>query len=449
VSNVYPLKCRIRAEAAATRVDVYDDIGGDSWFGGGISAADFASQLTGLKGTLEVHINSAGGDVFDGLAISNAIRAHKGRVTTMVDGLAASIASVIAQAGQDRVVQPGGMLMIHDAFGACAGNAGEMTAMAATLGKVSDNIASVYAGRSGRTQDFWRSQMRDETWYTAEEAVAAGLADRVGDGDAALPAGLDLAALGSVPGRIAARLRSLPQAAASDADDAPVCPDCNGKKTVKHPSTGKFTKCATCGGSGVAPDPDAGSDADAGDSAAGKDDGKDDDDKDLPFPGAAPPFKKGNRAPRRILGIESMPILDKAIAVHHTPTVDTPWDGPAAVAAMPAEYADLHYCHAWQTAEADASSHTPGDGDVDDLKSSFKFPHHAKDGGPANLGACRNGLARMSGADIPPADDAGVQAHLNAHLSDGGSGGSADHAHHDLSGISPEQLRAALKGAGE
>ena len=90
-----------------------------------------------------------------------------------------------------------------------------------------------------------------------------------------------------------------------------------------------------------------------------------------------------------------------------------------------------------------------GDGDVDDLKSSFKFPHHAKDGGPANLGACRNGLARMSGADIPPADDAGVQAHLNAHLSDGGSGGSADHAHHDLSGISPEQLRAALKGAGE
>lgn len=108
-----------------------------------------------------------------------------------------------------------------------------------------------------------------------------------------------------------------------------------------------------------------------------------------------------------------------AIAVHHTATVDTPWDGPAAVAAMPDEYADLHYCHAWQTGDADSSSHTLGDDDVDDKKSSFKFPHHAKEGGPANLPACRNGLARLDAADIPDGDRAGVKAHLQAHLDDG------------------------------
>ena len=97
--NVYPIKCQIRAEAGITRVDVYDDIGEGGWFSEGVSAKSFAAQMAGVKGALEVHINSGGGDVFDGISIGNAIRAHKGKVTTVVDGLAASIASVITQAG--------------------------------------------------------------------------------------------------------------------------------------------------------------------------------------------------------------------------------------------------------------------------------------------------------------------------------------------------------------
>lgn len=120
-----------------------------------------------------------------------------------------------------------------------------------------------------------------------------------------------------------------------------------------------------------------------------------------------------------------------ANAVHHTPVVDEPWDGPAAVAAMPAEYATLHYCHAWQSAAADASSHTPGDHDVDDQKGQFKFPHHKALNGPANVAACRDGLSRLANADIPDTDRAGVRAHLEAHLDDwrknhgGSSSGSA------------------------
>lgn len=212
---VRPLKCQIRsADNGVTVVSVYDDVGASPWSDGGLTAKAFAEQLSGIRGPLQVRINSGGGDCFEGISIANTIKAHKGRVTTVVDGIAASIASVIAQAGQERVVQAGGMLMIHDAFGACVGAEDEMAKMAQTLGQVSDNIAAIYASRAGGTQESWRDSMRQETWYTAEQAVAAGLADRVGGGEARLPAGFDLAAYTAVPGRIAAALRKMPQAKA-------------------------------------------------------------------------------------------------------------------------------------------------------------------------------------------------------------------------------------------
>ena len=216
--NICPLKCLIRAEGAVTRVDVYDDIGSD-FFGGGISASDFAGQLKTVRGALDVHINSGGGNVFDGVAIAEAIRAHKGRVTTVIDGLAASIASVIAQSGQERLMAPGSMMMIHDAWGyPDEPNEAGLLKMAATLGKVSDNLAAQYAQRAGGTAAAWREKMRAETWFTADEAVAAGLADGVTRDAAQLPEGLDLAAFTSVPGRIAAALRSMPRAVIVNAD---------------------------------------------------------------------------------------------------------------------------------------------------------------------------------------------------------------------------------------
>ena len=224
MTKPYPIRCRIRNadDSGVTRVDVMDDIGDYGWFGG-LSARDFAAQMAGIRGDIECHINSGGGDVFDGVAIASAIRAHKGKVTTIVDGIAASIASVIMQAGQERIVEPGSMVMIHEAFGGCMGDAAEMAKQSEVLDKVSGNIADIYAGRAGGTPQSWRDAMKEETWYKADEAVAAGLADKVGSGAAELPAGLDLAAY-AFPSGIAASLRTLPAAKVPDRPEAATHP---------------------------------------------------------------------------------------------------------------------------------------------------------------------------------------------------------------------------------
>jgi ATP-dependent protease ClpP protease subunit len=164
---------KIVAKAADAEVFIYDEIG--YW---GTSAAEFAQQLAALDvSTINLRINSPGGEVFDGVAIYNALKTHKATVNVSVDGLAASIASVIAMAGDTITVQRGAQMMIHDASGLAYGNAACMTQMAALLDKLSDTIAGFYAARAGGSLTSWRDVMRAETWYSPEEAVAAGLAD--------------------------------------------------------------------------------------------------------------------------------------------------------------------------------------------------------------------------------------------------------------------------------
>jgi ATP-dependent protease ClpP protease subunit len=156
-------------------VHLYDEIG--YW---GITAQDFVAELSQLNASaIDLHVNSPGGEIFDGIAIMNALRSHPATVTTYVDSLAASIASVIAMAGDRIVMAPNSQLMIHDGSGLCIGNAADMRATAELLDRQSDNIASVYQQRAGGTVAEWRARMTDETWYTADEAVAAGLADEV------------------------------------------------------------------------------------------------------------------------------------------------------------------------------------------------------------------------------------------------------------------------------
>lgn len=172
---------------APTRVDIYEEIGGSGgwFFDTGVTAVDFVAELAGIEGDLEVHINSPGGDVFEGLAIYNALAQRKGNVTTIVDGIAASAASFIAMAGTQRVICPGAMMMIHDASGMCIGNAQDMREMVDLLEKVSENIAAIYAAHSPQAGVDWRAAMRATTWYTADEAVAAGLAHRLAQRPAA------------------------------------------------------------------------------------------------------------------------------------------------------------------------------------------------------------------------------------------------------------------------
>jgi ATP-dependent protease ClpP protease subunit len=255
--KTHPMRARIRNDGAGpARVDIYDDIGAGGWFSEGYTPASFAAAIKGLSGPLDIHINSGGGDVADGIAIKNAISAYPGRKRTVVDGLAASIASVIAQAGDERIVEPGAMVMIHDPLTWTEGNADDLRKVADTLDKHGDNLAQQYAARAGGTPEQWRQMMRAEAWYTADEAVTAGLADRVGSASASLPQGVDVEQLAArAPGRIMAALRALPKVRAADAgddDDGQPCKTCGGSGRLKHPGTGKNSvKCPGCGGSGT------------------------------------------------------------------------------------------------------------------------------------------------------------------------------------------------------
>lgn len=153
---------------------LYDEIGG--WYGA--TADQFIADLRGITApNLRVRINSPGGSVFEGIAIANALRSHPGTVVVQVDSVAASIASVIAMAGDRVEMAPNAMLMIHEASGVCLGNASDMEEMARLLALISDNIADAYVAKAGGTREQWREAMRAETWYLPEDAVTAGLAD--------------------------------------------------------------------------------------------------------------------------------------------------------------------------------------------------------------------------------------------------------------------------------
>lgn len=156
-------------------VYIYDEIG--YW---GVSAQRFIDELRELDAdTIELHINSPGGEVYDGIAIYNAILNHPAQVNVTVDALAASAASFIAQAGHTVTMAANSEMMIHDAIGIAWDNADGLRELADRLDKVSDNIAAIYADRAGGTAASWRKTMRGEAWYSADEAVAAGLADAV------------------------------------------------------------------------------------------------------------------------------------------------------------------------------------------------------------------------------------------------------------------------------
>lgn len=170
--------CRIVASAlpgpqAEADVYIFDEIG--YW---GTTARDFAEQITGLDVALiRLHLNSPGGDAWDGVAIANVLRRHRARVEVIVEGVAASAASMIAMAGDHITMAASSMLMIHDASGMAVGDAATMRDAADLLDKLSDSYADAYAKRAGGTREQWRDTMRIETWYEAEEAVLAGLAD--------------------------------------------------------------------------------------------------------------------------------------------------------------------------------------------------------------------------------------------------------------------------------
>ena len=172
-------KVEIRAAAGdTTDILLYDEIG--PW---GISATDFVTALATITTpNVRVRINSPGGDVFDGMAIYNALLGWKGEVACVVDGIAASAASYIAMAGDTISIHESAMVMIHRAWGFAVGNAADMTDMAGVLAKIDTQIAGIYAKQSGKSTDAMLALMTGEsdgTWFTAQEAADAGLVDEV------------------------------------------------------------------------------------------------------------------------------------------------------------------------------------------------------------------------------------------------------------------------------
>ncbi len=159
---------------------IYDTIGA-GWLGG-ISAQDFAKDLKALGDSLEtitVRINSDGGSVFDGIAIYNTLVSHKARITVKIDGLAASIASIIAMAGDTVMIASNAMFMIHDPWIVAAGSASELREQADLLDQVRDQLVTTYVSRSSIDKETVSQLMADESWLTAAQALEHGLVDEV------------------------------------------------------------------------------------------------------------------------------------------------------------------------------------------------------------------------------------------------------------------------------
>ena len=164
-----------------------------------ISADDFVRALAGITAkTVTVRINSPGGDVFDGMAIFNALKTYNGKVVTRIEGIAASMASVIALAGKEVQAYANTMYMIHEPYAFTAGNQYSLRELADILEKMSGQMIDIYSSNASPGKREIAQMMKDETWLTAKEAKEKGFIDTIIDGKAA-KAQFDLSMFDNAP----------------------------------------------------------------------------------------------------------------------------------------------------------------------------------------------------------------------------------------------------------
>ena len=195
---------QMKATNNVAQIDIFGDIVSEKWFDEETSATSFRDALKELGdvSTINLSINSGGGSVFDGIAIYNMLKSHKATVNVYVEGLAASIASVIAMAGDTITMRSGSMMMVHMPWTLSQGNAEEMRRTADTLEKTGDSIVDIYSERTGISSDDIRNIMNDETWLSAEEAVEQGWATKLDKKEAVM---------NSVPKEILGRFSNVPK----------------------------------------------------------------------------------------------------------------------------------------------------------------------------------------------------------------------------------------------
>lgn len=175
----------------ATEIYVFDEIG--YW---GVTAKDFARDLKEVKpnGSIDLHINSPGGSVTDGIAIFNLLKNHSATVNVVIDGLAASMASVIAMAGDTITMPENALMMIHNPWGGAMGDAEELRKTADVLDKMKSALISAYVNKTGKDTAEISALMDSETWMTGAEAVEMGFATQVTD-EVLLAASFDISKL--------------------------------------------------------------------------------------------------------------------------------------------------------------------------------------------------------------------------------------------------------------
>lgn len=386
-------------EVDTTDVLVYDSIGG--FFG--MWADEFIEQIGAITTSkINLRLNSPGGSVFEGIAIANAIRQHPANVTVYVDSLAASIASVIALAGDRLVMMPQSQIMVHNASGVCYGDATEMTKMADLLDKQSRNIAEAYAQHTGRPLAEWQQYMADETWFTAEEALAVGLADEVvpmkpkktpaenEPVEARMQSTWDLS-MYTYAGRTYAPAPKIPQRIELRAGEQ-ILPAATVLDTAGRMVTAELVSS----------------------------------------PGALSNMSRDDLVEmiREAVRDEvATLVVDGAVGSHSTAVKDGTWDAGANEGRLPSPVpvATVRKMYGWYDSSASEDGGIP--------KSACKLPHHfvSSDGTPgaASINGVRNALARLPQTQgLSDAERKTVEAHLRAHLNAYG-GDSEDHVHDD------------------
>ena len=171
----------VKVEGSKATIRIYQNI--DDWGGPwGMSATELAAELDALPAgidTIELRINSYGGVVFEAITIMNALRSNDARIVAVVEGLAASAASFLAVSADETVMMPSSRLMLHAAWGIGIGNANDLRAYADLLDSLTIDVAEVYAAKTGEDASVWFDRLQTDKWYSAQEAVDAGLADRI------------------------------------------------------------------------------------------------------------------------------------------------------------------------------------------------------------------------------------------------------------------------------
>lgn len=194
------------ADSSTAEISIYDEIG--DW---GVSAKDFLRDLKSLPQQAQVtlRINSPGGEIVAGHAIFNAIQRHPGGVVTVIDGMAASMASVIALAGKTVAMAKNGLFMIHNPWGFAMGDSEGLQKTADLLDKMKGLILDVYEAKTGKARDELSRLMDEETWLTADEALEMGFIDTIGEPTVALASANGLFNLGERWPKGAERLAAL------------------------------------------------------------------------------------------------------------------------------------------------------------------------------------------------------------------------------------------------